>query len=236
MKAPIEWAKKRVGYNTLNTGDKQVMLGCAFEQVGVAGEGVLLNDLQGDFEDYDELQVASLNAKGKVAFASYYYYTEIGGMAMEGDGWYNEDFQLVGNTMRIPVGSAFWFIPSSGAAKAVTLAGQVGAGSFPHTIKDKQSMICSAYPVAFNPNVNSTWEGFEDYDEIQVSRVNSKGKIAFTSYYYYTEVGGMAMEGDGWYDEDFQKLTEPICAVGQGFWLILGNPAGHSFVETSPLK
>ena len=212
------------------------MLGCAFEQVGQEGEGVLLNDISGAFADNDEMQVASI-VKGKLKYSSYYYLTEDGGMAMEGDGWYDEEFNAVGDVDRIPLGSAFWFISENGKAKSVTVSGEVRSTPFTHTLKDKKSMICSAFPVAFNPNENCTWTGFEDNDEIQVAQINkSTGKLKYTSYYYLTEDGGMAMEGTGWYDEEFSLVTKPITVVGQGFWLVLNSTNGRGFVEASPLK
>ena len=207
------------------------MLGCTFEAVGTT-DGVTLNSLQGEFVDADELQVASLNDQGITEFTSYYYFTEDGGM-VDADGWYNGDFESIGDTVRIPVGSAFWFIAEN--AKGVTVAGQVHLGEYTHTITDKKSMVCSAFPVAFNPNVNCTWDGFVDADEIQVAKVNEQGITEFTSCYYFTEDGGMVDE-DGWYNGDFEKITEPIAAAGQGFWLMLEDPSGHVFKETSPVK
>ena len=205
------------------------MLGCAFENLDNAVNGCLLKDLSGDFEDYDELQVASI-VNNKLKYTSYYYYADDGITGYVG--WHNEDFDYVGDTTTIPTGSAFWFI-SSGSAKAITVSGQVGKQEFTHTLKDKKAMICSAFPIMFNPNENCSWSGFEDYDEIQVSRIVNK-KLKYTSYYYYADDG---ITGNiGWHNEDFDFIEDPICGVGQGFWLILGSASGHGFVETSPIK
>ena len=210
------------------------MLGCAFEQVGQEGEGVLLNSISGKFADYDELQVASIKS-GKLKYTSYYFYTADGGI-VDTDGWYNGDFEPIGDSIQIPVGSAFWFISENNKAKDATISGQVHNGSFTHTITDKKMMICSAFPVAFNPNVNCNWVGFEDYDEIQVSSINKNtGKLKYESSYYYTQDGGIVDE-DGWYDGDFALIEEPITVAGQGFWLVLGGTSGRSFVEQSPVK
>ena len=57
--------------------------------------------------------------------------------------------------------------------------------------------------------------------------------IQFNEYFYFTADVGMVDE-DGWYDGNFEKISEPIAIVGQGFWFM---PQGVvTLTEKSPIK
>ena len=220
-----------VGYNTLNTGDTFQMLGSSFASVGSDADGFTLGSLLGDFADEDAIQVSYMDDDGLVQFATYQYLTvEFG---MDADGWYNGDYELANDTV-IPRGSAVWFV--SNVPKSVQTRGEVPKANTVHpAFTEKYSMICSAYPVAFNPNASSvTWSGLVDEDEIQVAFVDPDGIVQFNVYQYLT-VDGSGMDADGWYDGNYELVTAPIAEVGQGFWLIVSNYAKASLTEKSPI-
>ena len=221
-----------VGYNTLNTGDTFQMLGSSFAGVGTNVDGFTLESLQGNFADEDAIQVSYMDDDGIVQFTTYQYLT-VDGFGMDADGWYDGNYELANETM-IPRGSAVWFISSE--PKSIQTSGEVATGDTIHAAFTEQySMICSAYPVAFNPNASSvTWSGLVDEDEIQVAYVDSDGIVQFNVYQYLT-VDGFGMDADGWYDGNYELVSEPIAEVGQGFWLILSDFANVTLTEKSPI-
>ena len=219
-----------VGYNTLNDGNSSVMLGCTFADVTGTSQGVKLGALVGNFEAYDGIQIAYMQ-NGVIEFTQYQYLTEDDGVAA--NGWYDGSWESAADVV-IPRGSAVWFVSSSGTSKDVTSAGEVPSTSMIHpAFAESSNMICSAYPVEFNPNaVSVAWSGLKSYDEIQVSYVN-EGIIEFNQYQWLTEDDGV--DEAAWYDGNWEKVTVPIAAVGQGFWLVLSNPDAVTMAETSPL-
>lgn len=208
------------------------MLGVQFSAIEVSSSGVYIKDIQGDFEEEDELQFAYTDEGGLIQFNIYTYFTADGGMVDE-DGWYNGDFEAVGDEL-LPIGGAMWFFTSSGDAKAATMSGQITKDPIVRTFSEANNMICGSFPVAFNPNgKNVSWSGLSEEDEIQVAYTDSDGLIQFTVYTYFTADGGMVDE-DGWYDGDFSKVESAIVEVGQGFWLFPQSTV--TLTETSPLK
>lgn len=253
MFATDEVASQIVGYNTLNTGDSQVMLGMSFEGIGDS-TGVALKELKGDFEDFDNIQVARVEFNeeedsNELCFTDYFYLAsgDDGGSAPEetGAGWYLDDMTTPAFDETIPLGSAVWFISSSGSPKGITVAGQVRGSAYTHPDFDESmEMVCSAFPVSFNPNA-ADWQGLEDFDNIQVARVEwneeeGSNDLCFTDYFYLasSEDGGSAPEetGAGWYLDDMTSLVDSgIADPGQGFWLITASPANVKLVEQSPI-
>ena len=219
-----------VGYVNLNTAETDFIVGCNFVSTDGVTEGIKFSDIKGEFEDYDNIQVASI-VDGKITFTDYYYFSKDGGMVSD-TGWYADDMVTFVGNETLKLGSAIWF--GSGTEKAVTLSGQVYKGDFTHKFTETQEMVCSAFPVAFNPN-KATWVGLQDYDNIQTSSVVD-GKIVFTDYYYFSAEGGM-VSTTGWYLEDMETMAGEIAVPGQGFWLTFnGEPSEVSLIETTPLK
>ena len=206
------------------------MLGITFKGVANNCDGIKLSDIKGDFVSYDEIQVAYVE-DGLINFNTYQYLTEEDGV--DAAGWYDGSWESAA-TYVISRGSAVWFVSSSGSAKNVTVAGEVTKGATTHPAFDESSnMICSAYPVAFNPNASTvTWTGLRSYDEIQVSYMED-GVINFNTYQYLTEDDGV--EKNGWYNGSWELVESPIASVGEGFWLIVSNYANVTLTEKSPI-
>ncbi len=219
-----------VGYNTLDTGFASQMLGVPFKGVGNNYDGVKLSDINGEFVSYDEIQISYME-DGLINFNTYQFLTEEDGV--EAAGWYDGSWEPAADCI-IPRGSAVWFVSSSGDAKGVTVAGEVTKGSTTHpAFEESSNMICSAYPVAFNPNATTvTWAGLQPYDEIQVSYMED-GLINFNTYQYLTEEDGV--EKNGWYNGSWELVEEPIASVGEGFWLIVSDYANVTLTEKSPI-
>ena len=218
-----------VGYNTLNTNDPTVMLGCSFK--GMAeNDSLKLGAIQGDFESMDEIQVAYMTEDGFIEFDVYQYLTEDDGV--DANGWYDGSWESAGD-VEIPRGSAVWF--SSSAAKDLTSAGEVAKEATVHpAFTESTVMICSAYPVAFNPNAETVaWNGLSSMDEIQVAYMTEDGFIEFNVYQWLTEDDGV--DEAAWYDGSWEKIADPIAAVGQGFWLSMADPESVTMTETSPI-
>ena len=219
-----------VGYATLNNDDPNVMLGIQFNSINASG--VTFKDIKGEFEEEDTIQIAYTDSDGLIQFDEYFYFTADVGMVDE-DGWYNGDFESVADTS-LPRGAAMWFMPSSGASKDATISGELSKESVVRTFTEPNNMICASFPVPFNPNsTDYTWEGLTEEDTIQVAYTDSDGLIQFNEYFYFTADVGMVDE-DGWYDGNFEKISEPIAIVGQGFWFM---PQGVvTLTEKSPVK
>lgn len=228
-----------VGYNTLNNGDQSVMLGCQFVDVADGESGILLGNIKGEFEDNDELQLTSCDEVGAISSVSFFYFTEASGMGWDGDGWYSSESGMKANDdTEIAHSTAMWFTGAS-AAKPATISGQVYNGNYTHTFSALTEMVCSAFPVPFNPNDTEKvqWTGLTDNDEIQVTSCDETGAISSVSYFWFTEESGMGWDGDGWYSsESGLKTDEPVVVAGQGFWLTLADPANVTMVETCPIK
>lgn len=220
-----------VGYNTLNTGVPSQMLGVTFKNVAGGTDGIKLSELIGDFVSYDEIQVSYME-EGLINFNAYQYLTEEDGV--EKNGWYDGSWESAAD-YTIPRGSAVWFISASGEAKDVTTAGEVSKGETVHpAFTEASNMICSPYPIAFNPNAPTvSWTGLTSYDEIQVSYME-EGLINFNAYQYLTEEDGV--EKNGWYDGSWEFVEAPIAAAGQGFWLILSDCTNVTLTEKSPIS
>lgn len=207
------------------------MAGCQFVDVADGISGVKLGDLKGDFTDFDLIEFASCDDEGHVSCTSYVYFT-YDGTGMD-DGWYDEE-PAPANEMRIPLGAAVWFTGSE--AKGVTVSGQVYGGTYTHTFTTPISMVCSAFPTAFNPNDTTRvrWDGVQDFDLIEVASCDEEGHVSCASYVYFT-YDGTGMD-DGWYDEEPALVEAPIAIGGQGFWLTLGDPTSVQMIEYSPIK
>ena len=204
----------------------------AMDSGAKTGDGILLQDLKGNFSNEDNLQMAYVDDSGMVQFVNCYYFTVDEG-GMDQDGWYNEDYEYVGDSQRIPIGTACWFL-SADDSKAITTAGQVYGSNFTHTFDEPVEMVCLAFPVEFNPNAVS-WTGLTNEDNIQVSYVDDSGMVQFINCYYFTvDEGGM--DEDAWYNEDYEKIESAITVPGQGFWLMIADPENATLIETSPLK
>ena len=218
-----------VGYNVQSPNETDFIIGCSFENVTTGG-GMTLGSLSGDFEDYDNIQVASI-VNNRIVFSDFYFFDAQGGMVAE-TGWYYDDMVTSAADFEIPLGAAVWF--GSSSAKAVTTSGAVRNTSFTHTFQETPEMICPAFPVGFNPNAAS-WTGLVDYDNIQVSSIVNN-RILFTDYYFFDAAGGMAAE-TGWYCDDMvTKVDDAIVAPGQGFWFTFqGDVDDVTLTETSPI-
>lgn len=218
-----------VGYSTLNTGDASQMLGVVFKNVAGNVDGITLADINGEFVSYDEIQVSYM-ADGLINFNVYQYLTVDDGV--DADGWYDGSWESAASVV-IPRGSAVWFVSTSGDAKDVTLAGEVATGSTTHpAFSESSNMICSAYPIAFNPNASTvTWTGLNSYDEIQVSYMEN-GLINFDVYQYLTTDDGV--EVDGWHNGSWELVDAPITAAGQGFWLVVSDFENVTLTEAFP--
>jgi len=221
-----------VGYNTLNTGDASQMLGSTFKNANNGTDGVKLSELIGEFAAYDEIQVSYMDEDGYIQFTVYQYLDTDEGV--DADGWYDGAWESAANVV-LPRGSAVWFVSASGTGKSVTTSGEVVSTSTTHpAFAEPSNMICSAYPIEFNPNAATvTWTGLSAYDEIQVSYVDQDGYIQFTVYQYLNTDEGV--DEDGWYDGAWEKVTTPIAGVGQGFWLVLSDFENVTLTEASPI-
>lgn len=209
------------------------MVGCQFVNVADGVSGIPLKDLKGEFTDFDLIEIASCDNSGRISISSYTYFT-LEGSGFE-DGWYTDEGPA--EDVSIPHGSAVWFTGSDGA-KPVTISGQVfngNEGIFTHTINMPTEMVCSAFPVAFNPNDTSrvTWQGLTDFDLIEVGTCDEMGRVSISSYTYFT-LEGSGFE-DGWYTDE-GPVDFNIVEAGKGFWLTVGNPGEAKMIETSPLK
>ena len=221
-----------VGYNSLDTGYSYQMLGSTFKNTTTGADGIKLSELVGDFAAYDEIQVSYMDGDGYIQFNVYQYLDTNEGV--DADGWYDGAWEPA--DILIPRGAAVWFISSSGSAKEVTTAGEVAATSTLHpAFAEQYNMICSAYPVEFNPNAATvTWTGLNAYDEIQVSYMDGDGYIQFDVYQYLNTDEGV--EENGWYDGAWEKVTTPVAGIGQGFWLILSDYENVTLTEASPIS
>ena len=219
-----------VGYNTLNNNDPYVMLGVQFNSIN--DSGIKFKDITGSFEDEDTIQIAYTDSEGLIQFDEYFYFTADVGM-VDKNGWYDGDFKSVTETS-LPRGAAMWFMPSSGVSKDITIAGELSKGNVVRTFAEPNNMICASFPVPFNPNsTDYTWEGLSEEDTIQVAYTDSEGLIQFNEYFYFTADVGMVDE-DGWYDGNFERISNPIALVGQGFWFM---PRGTvTLIEKSPVR
>ena len=218
-----------VGYNTLNIGNPTVMLGCSFR--GMDGTDFMkLSAIQGDFESMDEIQVSYLTEDGFIEFNVYQYLTTADGV--DADGWYDGSWDSA-DGIEILRGSAVWFSSSNG--KSLTSSGEVVKSETVHPAFTAPTvMVCSAYPVAFNPNAETVaWDGLSPMDEIQVAYMTEDGFMEFNVYQWLTKDDGVAE--DAWYDGSWDKVVDPITAVGQGFWLSMADYESVKMIETSPL-
>lgn len=209
------------------------MIGPCFGEIGKTGLGeVLLEDLKGDFEDEDEIQISFMQGT-KVRFTSYYYYTEDGAWGVDKDGWYEDENTYIGDTVSLKQGQAAWLI-SKGSS---TQSGEVNGNEIVlNNFSKSWEMVVNPYPVAFNPNSSDiVWDGVQDEDEIQVSYMQGT-KVRFNSYYYYTEDGAWGVDQDAWYIDENTMVEDPIAAAGQGWWLITANPSDVSITFKSPVK
>ena len=218
-----------VGYNTLNTSNPTVMLGCSFRTM-IGDDAMKLSAIQGDFESMDEIQVSYLTDDGFIEFNVYQYLTTDDGV--DANGWYDGSWETAGD-VEIPRGSAVWF--SSSTAKNLTSSGEVVKSETIHpAFTESTVMICSAYPIAFNPNADTVaWNGLSSMDEIQVAYMTEDGFIEFNVYQWLTEDDGVAETA--WYDGSWEKVVDPIAVIGQGFWLSMADCESVTMVETSPL-
>ena len=217
-----------VGYQTLDKNEVSQMIGATFRDIATGADSIRLGDLVGDFESYDEIQIPYMDGRF-IEFVAYQYLTEDDGV--DADGWYDGSWESA-DDVTLARGQAAWFV--SATAKPVITSGEVVAGTTTHpAFTEASSMICSAYPIPFNPNAETvTWTGLNSYDEIQVSYMDGRF-IEFISYQWLTEDDGVDV--DGWYDGSWDLVTEPIVDAGQGFWLILSDCENVTLTEASPL-
>ena len=224
-----------VGYSTLKTGYTHQMLGVPFSNVNGNDSGVLLKDIAGNFGIWDEIQFSYMDEHGLVQFNTYFYLNEDEGGECEG--WHDGDYVYIGDSVSIPAGAAVWVISQNNDALSITSSGEVRKSAFVHSnFKETYNLVSSAFPVAFNPNANTvTWSGLNIWDELQVAFVDEDGLIQFTQYFFLDENEGGEADNK-WHDGDYCLVTEPIAAVGQGFWLITADPENVSFTEKSPIE
>ena len=234
--ATSEVASQVVGFTTTDTGNNQFMLGIGFEALSTDVDGIKLGDLQGEFEQGDNIQELFMewDEESQTYLMSFrdFYYKRVSGKW----GWYDEDNQSAKEKTFKP-GAAVYFI-SAGDAKPLTQAGGVRKDTYEHPAFDESvEMLASAFPCGFNPNADAVhFEGLDQGDNIQVQYVYHDEEVdadllGFTDYYYKRVSGKWA-----WYDEDNQKVTESIVLPGQGFYFLTdGDPSEKSLTEDSPL-
>ncbi len=219
-----------VGYNKANVEYSWHMMGVPF--TAVDGGEITVGSIKGSFQEGDQIQAAYMDGE-YVNFIIYEWY-EAGTMD-EWEGWYL-DGTYVGESFTLPNGAAVWYISNSGEpiAEGLTTSGAVSTSEIIHDgFAESWNMISSGFPIDFYPNGETVnWSGLESgNDQIQVSYMD--GEYVIFAIYEWYDAGEMGDDA-GWY-LDGEYVDYAIAAPGQGFWLILTNPANVYMKEVSPI-
>ena len=170
-------------------------------------------------------------------YTKYYYISDVWdeelGDYLEGNGWADEDGNVLTDAAVVAVGKAFWF-RSTGSAGGMNASGQVlDADSKTTDVKGGKiwMMIANPFPVAASlENVVTTGltpgyygefgEGLADAPVIQVAKENADA--TYTKFYYISDVwdeeAGDYREGNGWADEDGNCLIGTQFPILRGAW------------------
>ena len=204
------------------------MVGVPFTEC--AGDDLTLEKLVGEFSSGDQVQIPFTMSDGFLYDFVTYQYLTLNDDGMD-DGWYDDTWTYIGDTVVLPQGNGIWFYSADGL-KDVTLAGEVSKTVFVKTFTDPYTMTSPGFPCAFNPNDTRFSWSVSSGDQIQVPFTMSDGFLYDFVTYQYLTLNDDGMD-DGWYDDTWTIIDTAIAGVGQGFWVYSLN--GGSMTETSPI-
>lgn len=154
----------------------------------------------------------------------FFYMTAEGGEAMDGDGWYN---LAIGTEEK----SDYVFKPGEGfmfesmydddSGAGYTMAGAVTKGDTKIPVNTAFTLIGNIRPsnVSIQDMIPYAPEGEDLADYMFTLQTFDAGANMVDQFFYMTEVGGEAMDGDGWYNlaVGTEEKSDYVFKPGEGF-------------------
>ena len=223
-----------VGYQDKDVRFGQSFQGCSFDQIGVAGGALDIQNLKPVDENGDEVGGGDVNIQfysysGGFLF-SYAYYEEDGFDSDTPAGWYDEDNGVLAD-YSFAAGEGFKVY--TGSAAKFVYSGEVNLAETDVPVRFGQSFQVNIRPC--NTDIQTIIPVDENGDEVGGGDVNIQfysysGGFQF-SYAYYEKDGFDTDTPAGWYDEDNGVLADYTFGPAEGFKVYTGTACWLRFPE-----
>jgi len=197
------------------------------------------------------VQIQVLDSNGAAGSRVYGYHkgepTTGRGSYPEGDGWYNNNREkLVGTKdIFIPLGVGLW-VNGKNEKYKIQSSGEVERSSVQNELNSMFSMIANPYPVdvKLSQIEVSGADTFTDKggNVVQVQILDENGAAGSRVYGYHkgepTTGRGSYPEGDGWYNNNREKLVgakDVVIPAGTAMW-VNGRSADYKLTVVTPFE
>ena len=233
-----------VGYANVNKGEGEQysMIGNIFQDIG-GGETLDLNDLKGDYQYGDQLQLVKMVDSEEIFDFDIYNYYDADNLWeswLDEPGWADVD-GYAPEGVGLDLGRGCYLITASGDGEDSRFSGQVKGLAHTHVFDDQYTIMGSAFPLTFDLNDARCDWAMPYAAQIQVVKMVDNDEIFDFDIYNYYDADNLWeswLDEPGWADVDGYAPEGPVVNAGNAFYLIFpddATPGEWGMVETSPI-